>query len=226
MDGTLLDTDPAEADAFFEMWRFVTGEPCPSDALAVFTDELDAISRAWDEGLIPASELGGPAIRKAAQKAGLPAHPSQVPALEEIYLNVTVSHGRLFSEVPACLERLSQALPLAILTNGPSTLQRRKVQRAGLDRWFDVIHISGDSGVAKPEAGAFERLADAVGCAPSRMGFIGDSPGSDILGASRAKMRAVWINRYEERYPARLPAPWAVATDLVAAIDALTRFAT
>jgi hypothetical protein len=39
-------------------------------------------------------------------------------------------------------------------------------------------------------------------------------------------MRAVWINRYEERYPARRPAPWAVATDLVAAIDALTRFAT
>lgn len=186
-------------------------------------DELEAISRAWDEGLISAAELGGPAIRKAAVKAGLRADPSQLPALEEIYLEVAVSHGHLFAEVPGCLDRLSGALPLAILTNGPSELQRRKVQRAGLDRLIGVVHISGDTSVAKPDQAAFEQLAAAVGCAPNRMAFLGDSPGSDILGASTAHMRAVWINRHSERYPARLPTPWAVAADLVAAVEALLR---
>ncbi len=221
LDGTLLDSDPAEEDAFVKMWEFVTGNPCPDAALATYLEELEAISRAWDEGLVSANELGGPAIRRAAVKAGLHADPAQLPALEEIYLQVAASHGHLFPEVPLCLERLLGTLPLAILTNGPAELQRRKVEGAGLNRWVDVIHISGQTGVAKPDIAAFERLAAEVGCAPNRMAFLGDSAGSDILGASKAAMRTVWINRHGDPYPRRLPTPWAVAADVQTALEAL-----
>lgn len=222
LDGTLLDSEPAEVAAFQEMWRFVTGEPCPSERLEVYLDELEAISLAWDEGRISAEELGGPAIRQAALKAGLTAAPSQLPALEEIYLEIAAAHGHLFPEVPACLVQLSGLLPLAILTNGPGPLQRRKIERHGLQLRIQTVLISGEMGAAKPEPDAFRKLAEAVAEAPDRIAFIGDSPGSDMLGAVLAGMRAVWLNRYGEAYPGRLPAPWATAPDLSRALTALS----
>lgn len=222
LDGTLLDSEPAEAAAFEEMWRFITGEPCPSARLEVYLGELEAISLAWDEGRISAEELGGAAIRQAALKAGLKAAPSQLPALEEIYLEMAAAHGHLFPEVPGCLEQLSGRLPLAILTNGPGPLQRHKIERHGLELRIQTVLISGETGSAKPERDAFRRLAESVGEVPERIAFIGDSPGSDMLGAVLAGMRAVWLNRYGETYPGRLPAPWATVTDLRQALAVLS----
>lgn len=223
LDGTLLDSDPAEAAAFQEMWQFVTGEPCPNARLGVYLAELEEISLAWDEGRIGAESLGGPAIRQAALKAGLKADPAQLPALEEIYLKVAVAHGHLFPEVPACLEQLAGQLPMAILTNGPGPLQRRKVERHGLDGSMTAILISGETGLAKPDPAAFLELAKAIARPPQRIGFIGDSAGSDMLGAISVEMRAIWLNRCSETYPHRLARPWATAPDLTQALVALTR---
>lgn len=65
---------------------------------------------------------------------------------------------------------------LAVLSNAPPGLARWLADWE-IDGLFDVIFCSGDEGVAKPDAAAFERTLERLGVAPEEAVFIDDSPG-------------------------------------------------
>lgn len=52
-----------------------------------------------------------------------------------------------------------RGLAIAVLTNGPSTHQRMKLEVSGLAADIDAVAISAELGVAKPEPEAFRRAA-------------------------------------------------------------------
>lgn len=95
----------------------------------------------------------------------------------------------------------------AILTNGWSALQHRKAQRVQFE---GPVIVSSDVGVQKPEAKAFEALAHALGASAEEVAYVGDTPASDIAGALRAGMQAVWFDAEDVPYPPELPPPSAV----------------
>lgn len=104
-----------------------------------------------------------------------------------------------------------RAIPVAILTNGWSPLQQRKAQRVGFE---GPVVVSADLGVQKPEPPAFDALARALGRRAEEIAFVGDSPASDIAGALRAGMFAVWLDAEGVTYPKDIPAASAVIHDL------------
>ena len=58
----------------------------------------------------------------------------------------------LFPETIQCLKGLTDAgIALAMITNGYGAGQRRKIERFGLERYFDHILIEGELGFGKPE---------------------------------------------------------------------------
>jgi FMN phosphatase YigB (HAD superfamily) len=59
----------------------------------------------------------------------------------------------------------------------------------------DFIGSSASWGVAKPAAGFFEHIAEAAQSAPADVTYIGDRLDNDVLPATRAGMRAVWLLR-------------------------------
>ena len=98
-------------------------------------------------------------------------------------------------------------IPCAILTNGWSPLQQKKAARVGFD---GAVLASADLGIQKPDPAAFAALAGAFGVAPEAIAYVGDSPESDVAGAVRAGMQAVWFDAEGMRYPEELPRPSAV----------------
>jgi putative hydrolase of the HAD superfamily len=87
--------------------------------------------------------------------------------------------------------------PLALVTNGMSDLQREKLARSGLERYFDAVIVSGELGVGKPDPAVFAAALDALGgAAPDAAVMIGDSVGRDVEGALAAGLRPVWVNRH------------------------------
>ena len=65
----------------------------------------------------------------------------------------------------------------------------------GLDRFFNSVTYSQAVGASKPDPRVFDRALERAECGPSEAIHVGDSWESDYLGAKRAGLRAVWLNR-------------------------------
>ena len=115
---------------------------------------------------------------------------------------------QLFADVEPALASLGEHYVLATLSNGNADLGR-----IGLAARFMVSLAAGSLGVAKPEAGAFLAVAQAIGCEPSAVLYVGDDPAVDIAGARAAGLRTAWMNRFGSDWPAELAPPDMVATD-------------
>ena len=93
------------------------------------------------------------------------------------------------------LEKFSRSYSLGLLTNGTPDLQWRKLNGAGLGKYFDCVLISGEVGIGKPDPRIFGMLVTRLKARAGTTLMIGDSLNSDVQGAQEAGLRAVWINR-------------------------------
>lgn len=121
-------------------------------------------------------------------------------SLAKLALQTHLQHEReahrLFDDVRDVLERLRRArVPLALITNGASDTQRDKLRVLGIESWFAAVVISGEAGVAKPDAAIFARALDALAVERDHVWHVGDSLSADVAGAKGAGISAVWLNR-------------------------------
>ena len=111
------------------------------------------------------------------------------------YLAAVPGHLTLYPDAEPLLEQLGARYPLGLISNGPSELQRPKIEMFALERHFEVVVVSGELGVRKPDPAIFETALEALGVAPQRAVFIGDNPTDDIAGACASGLSAIWVNR-------------------------------
>jgi putative hydrolase of the HAD superfamily len=86
-------------------------------------------------------------------------------------------------------------LRIGIITNGPSPVQRPKLDSTGVLELVDVALVSGEEDCAKPDPVIFHRAAERLGVNPEECVFVGDHPRIDIEGALGAGMDAIWVER-------------------------------
>jgi putative hydrolase of the HAD superfamily len=101
----------------------------------------------------------------------------------------------LYADSLAALRRLAARMPLAALTNGNAC-----IQRIGLGEHFQFSLGAREHGAAKPDASIFHAACARLGLPPADVLHVGDDPHMDVLGARRAGLRAVWINRRDEAW--------------------------
>jgi 2-haloacid dehalogenase len=82
-----------------------------------------------------------------------------------------------------------------MVTNGLSDVQRARIERCGLDDYFDAVIISSEVGHTKPRGEIFDIAFERLGN-PSRSSavMIGDSLTSDIRGGSDYGIATCWYN--------------------------------
>ncbi|MBV8749102.1 MAG: HAD family hydrolase, partial [Candidatus Eremiobacteraeota bacterium] len=96
---------------------------------------------------------------------------------------------------PELLASLSaRGVPTAILTNGWSPLQQKKIARAlGEDGRTLPILVSDEIRAVKPAKAAFDALVDALGVPRADVWYVGDNARGDAGGALAAGLRAMWV---------------------------------
>lgn len=95
------------------------------------------------------------------------------------------------------LQRLGKDYRLYAVSNGRTSVQRKRLQESGLDKLIDGVFVSEEMGCHKPEKAYFDAVAAHIeGYDPARTVLVGDSLSSDILGGANAGVRTVWYNRY------------------------------
>ncbi|MFW6006041.1 MAG: HAD family hydrolase [Candidatus Bipolaricaulota bacterium] len=104
----------------------------------------------------------------------------------------------LYPDVTELFKRFSGKFKLGLLTNGPSNLQRRKIEALGIENWFEAIIVSGEHGLAKPDPRIFYIAMKKLDCGPEETIYIGNSLEYDVLGANNAGVPVVWKKNGEE----------------------------
>ncbi|MEH6942502.1 HAD family hydrolase [Bacillus sp. JJ722] len=105
----------------------------------------------------------------------------------------------LYEETFQVLDKLKGEYALLLLTNGSPELQNTKLEiTPELVPYFDKIVISGDFGKGKPDVTIFEHALEIMNVTKDEAIMVGDNLMTDVLGASRAGMKSVWINRHDK----------------------------
>lgn len=104
----------------------------------------------------------------------------------------------LFPEAKEVLETLKGRYKLGLLSNNIVEYARGPLEYLGLERFFDVVVISGEENTRKPEPEIFHRALERIGTNPSETIMVGDAPVEDVEGAKHVGMITVWVNRSGE----------------------------
>jgi len=179
-------------DARAEQWR---------QAIEVHSDEF------WSE---PGRAAWGrqhmyEARRRIARSALTPlgVGECQADAVGVFMTDCKERHVRPFDGAVDKLERLRQAgHRLALLTNGSSRFQRRKLERFGLSDFFEVVLVEGELGFGKPDERVFRLALQHLGARPEDCCMVGDNLRADVGGAQGVGIAGIWNDVYARGLPA------------------------
>ena len=111
-------------------------------------------------------------------------------------------HRRIYQSSRKCVEgalelvtHLHARLRVGVVTNNTVAEQREKLATFGFAPHVDVLVTSEEIGVAKPDPKIFRLALSQLGCEPYEAVMIGDAWVQDVLGATGAGIRALWLNR-------------------------------
>ena len=107
-----------------------------------------------------------------------------------------------YDDVRPALLRLHSRYRLFALSNGDADLAR-----CGIADLFDGHVTATGAGAAKPDARIFAALIEKAGVEAAHVMHIGDDPLADVVGATRAGMQAVWLNRDAKQWPTQFAHP-------------------
>ncbi len=143
----------------------------------------------------------------AAGYADAQAHEAAAAEAMEVFLRER-NRVRLYADALPALKRLRVTHRLFAVSNGNADLAR-----CGLGELFEGHVSAANAGAAKPDARIYAELVRMAGTAPSEILHIGDDPQADVIGAQRAGLQAVWLNREGRAWPVELGhAPCTVST--------------
>jgi len=116
--------------------------------------------------------------------------------------NLREASLELFPNAEDALRKLvKKGVKLALLTNGAGEIQRVKIERFGLARYFHACLIEGEMGFGKPDQRVFETALAKLTVTPSQTWMVGDDIERDIAGAQNLGIFSVWCDFEKKGIP-------------------------
>jgi putative hydrolase of the HAD superfamily len=198
LDGTVIDNRLTAEEA----WRSVCCEAGP--VLGVAADQLQsAIATAADwfwadprrgrEGRIDLVA----ATRRIVERAFLALGAGTVELAAQIGTGFRERRDE-FVMLPGSIEALdalsSHGIDLALITNGAGAVQREKIERFGLTRFFRHIFIEGELEFGKPDERVYRHAVATLGAQLAGTWIVGDDLEWEVAAPQRLGMYAIWMD--------------------------------
>jgi putative hydrolase of the HAD superfamily len=112
----------------------------------------------------------------------------------------------LFPSARETVETLkAKGVLLALITNGPASAQRAKIDRFALAGLFHHIQIEGEHGFGKPEDRAYHHAMEVLNVTPAETWIVGDHLEWEVAAPQRLGIYAVWCDAFGRGLPADSP---------------------
>lgn len=197
LDDTLIDFATTRRSAYAQMGEVLDREGIDS---AAFLDACVQVDRPlflqFEQGRLTREQYRQRRFHDPFALIGLEPRIELAARLNKLFMDVVNDTPVLYPDVQPVLQALrGQGLATAILTNGPSDGQRRKLKATGLEQMVDHVGIGEEIGFSKPSERAFHAVAGRFPFAHDQVLMVGDSPELDYDGALRAGLRALLLDR-------------------------------
>ena len=199
LDGTLCDSDTAWSIAQREIFQLLH-EHYPDVSEETLTEAWRRVHQELfqqlNAGRRSMAEVRDSRFQCLFRELGLPVD-KVMEELSDFFCLRYLTSLRLYDDV-AILEKL-HTYHVGIITNGAhdehTDSQLSKVRHLGLSERIQSLTISGEIGVRKPRVEIFKVACERADVLPEEAVFVGDTIQNDIVGANRAGMTSVFIDR-------------------------------
>lgn len=123
--------------------------------------------------------------------------------------NALRNNVEVFPEVRPALSSLRQNYRVIAVTNGNANLDT-----IGIRDLFHGVVSAASAGAAKPARQIFDVAVEAGGAQSHETLHVGDHPEVDVVGASNAGLKSVWVNRGGQDWPDHLQRPDGIVRDI------------
>ena len=189
LDHTLLDSDASEAAAF-DMTLRAAGASDPTTYGSTFGEINMELWARVESGELSPNQVRYLRFERLVGTTDLDADPI---AMADLYVAGLGANGDLYPGAAEMLAALASNAALALITNGIGEVQRARIARTGIERYFDAIVISGEVGASKPGTAIFDMTFDLLGSPPKWSALmVGDNESSDIEGGNAFGIDTCW----------------------------------
>lgn len=190
-DNTLFDFSRAEAHSLTAALR-AFGLCADAEMTAQYSQINDSLWKAFERGETTQAKLRIDRFRLLLESRQPALDPAQVAACYTDHLSRSTF---LMPDALECVRRWSQCVPVYLVTNGLSDVQRSRFERSALKPYIRDIIISQEVGAQKPDPRMLEAALERAGNPDRRdVLMLGDSLTSDIRGAINAHIDSCYFN--------------------------------
>jgi putative hydrolase of the HAD superfamily len=119
-----------------------------------------------------------------------------IAAAVKAYHQEKVNSIKLYDDVEDCLKKLKElSIKTMVITDGLPIKQYDKILRLGLDKLIDMVIISDEIGIRKPNPDLFEYSLKEAGISGTEAIYIGDRIDKDIVPAKLNNIVSIYIHR-------------------------------
>lgn len=198
-DDTIFDYQKGEHEAFRSTAdAFDLGDRL-DEAHELYRKHNSAVWDALERGEITQDELKVERFRRMLHDLG--ADENRASDMSEYYIDRLSEQTHLMPGAEELIRDAAGRYLLVLVTNGLTSVQRRRFNAAPVTRHFRKILISEEIGIAKPDPAIFSAAFEEFDITPSDVLLIGDSKSSDMGAAHNAGMDFCWLNLKDERAP-------------------------
>jgi putative hydrolase of the HAD superfamily len=197
LDDTLIDFASTRQEAYRRIGEAITREGLAAEPYLQACVQVDRpLFTRFEQGELTRAQYRARRFLDPFGQLGCVPRAGLVEEINRLFMDVVNDFPQLHDDALPVLRRLrAQGVWTAILTNGPSDGQRRKLQATGLGGEVDHVAIGEEIGASKPLAQAFLHVVQRFGVAPSGALMVGDSPELDYDAALDAGLAALLLDR-------------------------------
>ena len=191
-DNTLMNFNAAEAKALVDVLR-AHGLPTDEHTIHTYHEINDALWKALERGETTQPKLKVERFRQLLAILGRDdIDPVQLGAEYAAGLG---NHADLLPGAAEFMRAIHGKMKVALVSNGVSAIQRSRLAKCPLTPLFDVIVISEEVGVAKPDPKLLYVAMEQLGCTDkSQAVMMGDSLSADIGAANNAGIDSIFFS--------------------------------
>ncbi len=194
LDNTLVDHSLAEKNALYKTYTTVFGEDTGFEPFRLAYHAINL--KLWDA--YSRSEVSKEEVKfgRFDRSVGqLTRDKVVIDRFTAAYYENYIREWQPVAGADKVLEYVKKAdYRLGILSNGFTELQYLKIKNLGWESFFEVVVLSEEAGVQKPDPGIFRYAEQRTGLSSGDHLYIGDSFETDVLGSHAAGWKTVFFD--------------------------------